>query len=114
MKLIPKMRMLMRRLRYAPRTEEIYTSWVKEFLHFYGLKRHPDDMGEEEVAAFLGHLATERRVAPATQNQALNAIVFFYTSVLERPLGDFSGQGQGAAAGRADRGGGAAGVGRCA
>ena len=51
-------------------------------------KRHPQEMGEVEVAAFLSYLATDRNVAPATQNQALNALVFLYRHVLQRPLGE--------------------------
>jgi integron integrase len=47
-------------------------------------------MGTAEVAAFLTHLAVRREVAASTQNQALNALVFFYEHVLEMPLGDFS------------------------
>lgn len=49
--------------------------------------RHPREMGLPEVQAFLAHLATERNVAVATQNQALNALVFLYKEVLHRPLG---------------------------
>ena len=48
-------------------------------------------MGEPEVAAFLTHLAVDRNVAASTQNQALNALVFVYKHVLERPLGEISG-----------------------
>ena len=50
--------------------------------------RHPRQMGASEVAAFLSSLATERDVAAATQNQALNALVFLYDRVLQQPLGD--------------------------
>lgn len=85
-----RMRRTMRRLGYAERTEEIYTRWVREYLRFYDLKRDPAEMGEAEVAAFLEHLAVERQVAKATQNQALNALVFLYATILEQPLGDFA------------------------
>jgi hypothetical protein len=43
--------------------------------------------GENEVGKFLQHLALNKGVAASTQNQALNAIVFLYGSVLKRPLG---------------------------
>jgi integron integrase len=43
------------------------------------------------VAAYLEHLAVRRKVSAATQNQALNALVFLYDRVLERPLGDIGG-----------------------
>jgi integron integrase len=50
--------------------------------------RHPKEMGAVEVAGFLAHLATELKVAAATQNQALNALVFLYGEVLHQPLGE--------------------------
>ncbi|GGE48766.1 hypothetical protein GCM10007421_23790 [Halopseudomonas oceani] len=50
--------------------------------------RHPLELGPQEVNAFLSWLATDRQVAAATQNLALNAIVFLYSRVLEQPLGD--------------------------
>ncbi|WP_228055310.1 site-specific integrase [Gloeocapsopsis crepidinum] len=40
-------------------------------------KRHPNEMGTAEVTQFLTHLAVNEQVAATTQNQALNAIVFF-------------------------------------
>ena len=75
---------------YSIRTEEAYVGWIKRFILFHG-KRHPRDMGEAEVAGFLSHLAVEGRVAAATQNQALNALVFLYKALLERPLEEIRG-----------------------
>ena len=72
------------------RTEDAYAGWIKRFILFHG-KRHPAAMGEAEVAAFLTHLAVDRQVASSTQNQALNALVFLYDAVLERPLGECAG-----------------------
>ncbi len=46
-------------------------------------------MGEREISEFLSHLATDRKVAARTQNQALNALVFLYKQVLRIDLGDF-------------------------
>ena len=43
-------------------------------------------MAEEEISAFLTHLAVNRHVAASTQNQALSALLFLYTQVLERKL----------------------------
>ena len=75
---------------YAIRTETAYTSWVRRFCLFHrdsdGHPRHPETMGEPEVAAFLGYLAEDREVASSTQNQALAAILFLYDAVLGRPL----------------------------
>ncbi|MCL7938703.1 phage integrase N-terminal SAM-like domain-containing protein [Halomonas sp. ATCH28] len=73
--------------RYSPRTEKTYCYWIRYFIRFYGVL-HPAGMGGAEVRTFLEHLAVERRVAAATQNQALNALVFLYLHVLDQPLGD--------------------------
>ena len=72
------------------RTEQAYLFWVRRFIRFHG-RRHPCELGEVEVSRFLTHLAVDRDVAAATQNQALNALVFLYRHVLERPLGDVLG-----------------------
>jgi integron integrase len=70
---------------YSIRTEEAYVYWVKAFVRFHGL-RHPREMGAREVTIFLSHLATERDVAAATQQQALSALLFLYRHVLEIDL----------------------------
>ena len=78
----------MRLRRFSPRTERAYLSWIIRFIRFHRLK-HPDQMAEPEVAAFLTYLAVERKVAASTQIQALSALLFLYTGVLGRPLGSF-------------------------
>jgi integron integrase len=72
---------------YAARTEEAYVGWVKRFIRFHAGK-HPREMGEVEVRAFLEHLAADRNVAASTQNQALHALLFLYAHVLQRSLGE--------------------------
>jgi len=84
-RLLEQLRDAIRRRHYSPRTEETYAHWVKRFIYFSG-KRHPAAMGAAEVTAFLNHLARERDVAAATQNQALSALLFLYREVLGRPL----------------------------
>ena len=74
---------------YSIRTEQAYVDWIRRFILFHG-KRHPDELGEADVARFLTWLAVERNVAPSTQNQALNALVFLYRHVIDRPLGDIT------------------------
>jgi len=81
---------LMRVKHYAIRTEQAYVEWIKRFILFHR-KRHPDEMGESEIAAFLTHLVVDRNVAPATQGQALNALIFLYRKVLNRPIGEIPG-----------------------
>ncbi len=68
------------------RTEASYIQWIKRFVLFHG-KRHPRDMGEPEITAFLAHLAVAKNVAASTQNQALAAILFLYKEVLRHELG---------------------------
>jgi integron integrase len=73
---------------YSPRTEATYLDWVRRFVRFHGL-RHPGELGDAEVRAFLIHLADERKVSASTLNQATAALVFFYREVLGQALGDF-------------------------
>lgn len=80
-------RSVMRAHHYSIRTEKSYWYWVRFYLRFHQL-RHPLEMGPAQVNQFLSWLATDRQVAAATQNLALNAIVFLYAKVLEQPLGE--------------------------
>ncbi|MCG8487702.1 MAG: phage integrase N-terminal SAM-like domain-containing protein [Chromatiales bacterium] len=70
---------------YSINTEKSYLDWINRFLRFH-TNRHPCDCTESDVASFLEHLALQRKVASAIQSLALNAVVFFYARVLERPL----------------------------
>jgi integron integrase len=68
------------------RTEKAYRGWVRRYILFH-FKCHPAELGAEAVSAFLAHLAVEDRVAAATQNQALAALLFLYRNVLGIDLG---------------------------
>ena len=70
---------------YSLRTEQAYRGWVVRYVRFHDL-RHPADMGEREVLAFLHDLAERKRVASSTQVQALAALQFLYRDVLNQPL----------------------------
>ena len=85
-KLLDQVRNAIRRRHYSYRTEETYIHWIKRFIYFHD-KRHPKDMGEADVTAYLNHLSRDRKVASSTQNQALSAILFLYKEVLAQPLG---------------------------
>lgn len=76
--------------RLSRRTERAYVGWIERFIRYHGL-RHPRDLGEAEVAAFLNHLVAERGVSASTQMQALCALLFLYGNVLGRPLGRLPG-----------------------
>jgi integron integrase len=71
--------------RFSSRTEESYWGWVRRFLVYHkngSVWRHPRELGASEVQSYLTHLAVRGGVAAATQNQALNALVFLYREVL--------------------------------
>ena len=84
-RLLDQVRNAIRRKHYSLRTEESYVHWIKRFIYFHG-KRHPKDLGEPDVTAFLNHLARDRGVAASTQNQALSALLFLYKEVLATQL----------------------------
>jgi integron integrase len=86
-KLLDQVRDALRVKHYAYRTEESYVQWIRRYILFHN-KRHPKDMAEPEVQAFLTHLAVENNVAASTQNQALSALLFLYRHVLHQPLSE--------------------------
>lgn len=90
LKLMDQVRETLRYYHYAYRTEHTYCQWIRRFLAFHEMSKHPRDMGAGEVERFLSHLATEGKVAAATQRQALNAIVFLYREVLDIDLGQIA------------------------
>jgi integron integrase len=84
-KLLEQVRDLIRLKHYSLRTEAAYLHWIKEYITFHK-KRHPAEMGNPEVSQFLTHLAVSRKVAASTQNQALSALLFLYSQVLQQPF----------------------------
>src|SRR5689334_4071694 len=70
-----------RRLGMSKRTEASYTAWIRRFITFCQ-GRHPALLGPQHVEGFLTRLSTRDHVAPATQNQALAALLFLYKQVL--------------------------------
>lgn len=85
MKFLDQVRAEMRRQHKSPRTEKAYVAWMERYIRFHGI-RHPKEMGVPEINQFLTWLATDRKVAAATQDQALNALVYLYRQVLGREL----------------------------
>src|SRR5262249_18739909 len=84
-RLLERVRDELRLRHYSRRTEEAYRHWIVRFLRHHRC-RHPRELGAAEVTAFLSHLAVGGRVAAATQNQALAALLFLYRCVLGRGL----------------------------
>lgn len=80
-RLLDLVRRSLRTEHYSPRTEEAYVAWIVRFVLFSG-RRHPRELGAPEVERFLNHLANEGKVAAATQNQALGALLYLYRKVL--------------------------------
>src|SRR5256885_6876973 len=61
-RLLPMIRHRLRALRYSRRTEEAYVYWIRRFVLHHG-RRHPRELDEVAVAAYLSHLAVEQHVA---------------------------------------------------
>jgi site-specific recombinase XerD len=83
--LLGRVREVIRYKHYSIRTERSYVEWVRRFVAFHG-RRHPREMGADEVRAFLGYLASELKVAASTHQQALSALLFLYRDVLDVDL----------------------------
>jgi integron integrase len=84
-RLLDAVRAAIRLRHYSYRTEKAYVDWIRRFI-LYHERRHPRDMGGDEVRDFLSHLASERQVSPATQAQALAAVLFLYKRVMNVDL----------------------------
>jgi len=84
-KLLDEVRKTLRTAHYSKSTEESYTSWIKQFIIFNN-KRHPLELGADEIKNFISYLANEKQVASSTQNQALNAILYLYKNVLKKEI----------------------------
>lgn len=87
-KLLDQVRNAIRLKHYSIRTEQTYIEWIKRYIYFHN-KKHPENMDEKHVTAFLTHLAVNRNVTSSTQNQAMCAILFLYRYVLKQDLGNF-------------------------
>ena len=92
-KLLDRVRDVMRVKHYSLRTENTYCEWIERFIRFSGRGlaasewRHPSELGQIEVEAFLTHLARDGNVAASTQNQALSALLFLYKEILKKEIG---------------------------
>jgi len=84
-KLLDIVRTELRTRHYSLRTEKTYISWIKRFILFHN-KRHPKEMGTQEIKAFINDLANNHSVSSSTQNQALQAILFLYKNILEKEI----------------------------
>jgi integron integrase len=80
-KLFDHVRAVARMRHLSLRTEQAYSGWIRRYILFHR-KRHPEEMGTEEIRQFLSHLAVDGNVSASTQNVALCALLFLYRDVL--------------------------------
>jgi integron integrase len=89
-KLLDVVRDQLRTAHYALRTERCYLRWIEQYLRFhrarFGAWRHPRELGPDDIAAYLTHLAVEQTVSASTQNQAFAALLYLYQQVLQIEL----------------------------
>lgn len=88
--LLTQVRHHLRLKHYSIRTEDAYVQIIKRFIIFHH-KRHPLEMGVEEIRQYLSHLANQGKVSASTQNQALAALLFLYRDVLGKGIGFIDG-----------------------
>lgn len=85
-KLLDQVRIHLRSKYYSRKTEESYINWIKRFI-FYNKKRHPGELGKDEIRNFINYLSIERHVSASTQNQALQGILYLYKNVINKEIG---------------------------
>ena len=88
LKLMDQVRQVLRYHHYSFRTEQAYCNWIVRFLKFYHFKIHPREMGKKEIEAYLSNLAIQQNNSAATQQQAMNSILFLYREVLDMPVSE--------------------------
>ena len=86
-RLMDQVREVLRYHHYSVRTEHSYIKWILAFIRFNG-KKHPKDLGKQDIEGFLSDMAVNKNYAAATQNLALNSIVFLYRHVLDLPIAE--------------------------
>jgi integron integrase len=86
-RLLDQLREALRARHYSKRTEQAYCLWVERYIRFHKM-RHPAEMTEPEINAFLTHLAVDLHVSASTQTQALSAVLFLYRWVIGYEIGD--------------------------
>lgn len=86
-RIMDEVHQVMRLNHYSIHTERSYCDWIRRFIKFHKMKSRQDlKDGEAKIEQFLTHLAVNDNVAPSTQNQAMNALVFLYKRALKQPL----------------------------
>ncbi len=86
-RLLAQVKGRMRARHLSPRTERAYVGWIVRYIRYHGM-RHPTELGEEEIIAYLTYLAAQQNVSRSTRMQALSALLLLYREVLAAPVGD--------------------------
>jgi len=81
-RLLEQVKIACRQKHYSRTTEKSYVFWIRQYILFHN-KRHPNEMGQQEIEAYLNHMAARRNVSASTQSSALNALAFLYRTVLQ-------------------------------
>lgn len=81
-RLLDQVRQSIRLRHFSLKTEKSYLHYIRDFILFHH-KRHPREMGADDIRAYRSHLEIERQVAASTQTVALSALLFLYRHVLE-------------------------------
>jgi integron integrase len=85
-KLLTQIRLACQRRHYSPRTASSYVYWCRQYILFHK-KQHPNQLGKQDIEAFLNYLVSHRRLSASSQSIALNAIIFMHKHVLEMDIG---------------------------
>ena len=80
-KLLDQVRGLIRLRHMSYKTERAHVAYIRDYILFHG-KRHPSQMGVDEIRSYLTHLAVDKNVAASTQSVAFNALLFLYRQVM--------------------------------
>ncbi|MGA7934893.1 MAG: integron integrase [Kovacikia sp.] len=84
-RLLDQVRQSLRLQHFSLKTEKSYVHYIRDFILVHN-KRHPKDIGADEIRDYLSHLAIQRKVAASTQTVALSALLFLYRHVLQIDL----------------------------
>lgn len=89
---IDETKRLLRLKHYSYSTERTYIQWILRFLEYVGQtsKKAVSETDTSDFKNFLSHLALKQRVSASTQNQAFNAILFFFRNILGKETGNLA------------------------
>lgn len=85
LRLVDQIRAVARLEHLSDKTEKAYLGYIRDFYEFHQ-RRPPRELGTAEIRTYLTHLAVDRKVAAATQNVVLSALLFLYQRVLKMEL----------------------------